>query len=80
MLQLHNLIPCLGLFNRVIIQSGSGIAQISFFDKHVSKNMAMDFARRVGCSSNSSEEMLNCFLTLKAETFPLIQDEIRVSF
>ncbi|KAK7602467.1 hypothetical protein V9T40_008056 [Parthenolecanium corni] len=67
-----------GLYNRVILQSGTGFCTESFFDKDVTRSIAKEVAQRVGCNSTTSQEMLDCFLNLQPDVFAIVQEDLFV--
>ncbi len=68
-----------GLFNRVIIQSGSTFSQVSFFSKDVAKEVTRELAKLVGCNTSLSQGIFDCFMELDPEIFFFQQAKLAVS-
>lgn len=71
--------PTIGLFQQVIIQSGTGFCSLSYFGADVMRSIAKEFALKAGCSDiESSEKMLQCFMNMNASVMPLIPEQMYV--
>lgn len=68
-----------GLFQQVIIQSGTGYCSLGYWDKQVAASIAKELAKVLNCSTESSEEMLSCFMGLDASEFALGAEALYVS-
>lgn len=67
------------MFNRVIIQSGSAFSCGGAFDEEVSASIARELSSLVGCAVTSSEEILNCLMSVKGEELLIKQWDLFVS-
>lgn len=50
----------LGLFHRYIAQSGSALCPWAFSHSNVYKNYAFELGKKFNCSTNSSEDLIDC--------------------
>ncbi|XP_065216347.1 esterase FE4-like isoform X2 [Planococcus citri] len=76
----HTLSPSSkGLFQQVIIQSGSGFCSLSYWGPDVARAIAKEFAIKAGCPSvASSQDMYECFMNLNADLFVTVPEQMYV--
>ncbi|KAK0180119.1 hypothetical protein PV327_005793 [Microctonus hyperodae] len=55
-----------GLFHRYIAQSGSALCPWGFSDSNEYKNYAFELGKQFNCSTNSSEDLINCLRKIDA--------------
>lgn len=67
-----------GLFQQVILQSGTGYCSLGFWDKQVARSITKELARLLNCSTESSEVMLRCFMGLDASALILGSEKLYV--
>ncbi len=59
--------------------SGSGFSQGSYFDPDTALTSSKDLAKIVGCETDTSHQILDCLMKVKAEKLPVAQEELYVN-
>lgn len=52
---------------------------MAYFDAETSRNAAFELGALLGCDAKTSERLLECLLTVKAEEMTSVQEKMRVS-
>lgn len=66
-----------GLFHRAIMQGGAPNSNFGTVSKYGALEITKDFAQKIDCYSNVTEEMINC---LKAKTMNEISEKLSMTF